>query len=104
MDAEASCYWHSIFAHACALTDADLPQKYTKWRDECKSVFGQCGAGTVYEECPRSCLNSCSERDDEDESNSVCKQQCLAGKIYLEWIVELISKALIFVVFRLCLC
>ncbi len=89
----ASCYWHSIFAHACALTGYDLPQKYTKWRGECESIFGKCGAGTIYEECPVSCLNLCGNRDNEHELNSVCRQQCLAGKIYL---IELISKIIIF--------
>lgn len=75
-----SCYWHSIFAHACALIGHELPPKYTKWRVQCESVFSKCDAGTVYEECPSSCLKSCSDRDDENELNSICRQQCLAGK------------------------
>jgi hypothetical protein len=66
------------------LAGYDLPQKYTEWLGECESTFGKCGAGTVYKECPHSCLNSCSDRDNEHELNSVCKQQCLAGKIYLK--------------------
>ena len=80
-NSHAWCYWHSIFAHACALVGQDLPQKQNKWHDQCEAVFGKCGAGTTYEECPHSCLNSCSDRDDEHELNSVCRQQCLAGKI-----------------------
>ena len=64
------------------MISADLPQKHLKWRDQCKSVYGECGAGTAYDECPQTCLNSCSDRDDEDECTSVCKQECLAGKIY----------------------
>lgn len=75
----ASCYWHSIFAHACALIGYDILPKYTTWRSTCESVFGQCGAGTIYEECPNSCLRTCSARDDEHEFNSVCRQQCLGG-------------------------
>ncbi|CAF3994218.1 unnamed protein product, partial [Rotaria sordida] len=81
MNSRASCYWHSIFAHACALIGYDIPQKYIKWRDECQLVFSKCGAGTIYEECPHSCLNTCSDRDDEHELNSVCRQQCLGGCI-----------------------
>ncbi|CAF1077448.1 unnamed protein product [Adineta steineri] len=75
----ASCYWHSIFAHACALTGNDHPQKNTKWRSECEAVFTQCGAGTVYEECPHSCLNSCSDKADKHGSHSTCKKECIAG-------------------------
>ena len=77
----ASCYWHSIFAHACALIGHEVAPKHTKWRAQCASVFRQCDAGTVYEECPSSCINSCSDRTDENGLNSVCRQQCLAGKI-----------------------
>ncbi|CAF0823545.1 unnamed protein product [Adineta steineri] len=75
----ASCYWHSIFAHACALACNDHPQKNTKWRGECEAVFTQCGAGTVYEECPHSCLNSCSDKADKHGSHSTCKKECIAG-------------------------
>lgn len=76
----ASCYWHSIFAHACALIGHEVPAKHTKWRAQCGAVFRKCDAGTVYEECPSSCINSCSDRDEENGLNSVCQQQCLAGK------------------------
>lgn len=78
----ASCYWHSIFAHACALIGYNIPPKYTKWRGQCESVFNKCGAETVYDECPLSCLNSCSDKDNEHELNSVCRQQCIAGKCF----------------------
>ena len=80
MNTRASCYWHAIFAHGCALNGHDVPQKYVNWRAQCESVFGQCGAATVYEECPHSCLSSCSDKDDEHEYNSICRQQCLAGE------------------------
>lgn len=76
----ASCYWHSAFAHACALAGYGIVEKYPKWRQQCESVLGQCGAGTVYQECPHSCLNSCSDKDPDQERGLVCRQQCLAGK------------------------
>lgn len=96
----ASCYWHSIFAHACALIGHDVAPKHTKWRAQCASVFRKCDAGSVYEECPSSCINSCSDRDDENGLNSVCRQQCLAGKIKTpRWIstIEYISSQVVFV-------
>ena len=80
----ASCYWHSIFAHACALIGYDLPQRYTKWRSKCVSVFAQCDAGAIYEECPNSCLSTCSSSKNEYGFNSICRQHCVAGRIYLE--------------------
>ncbi len=79
----ASCYWHAIFAHACALTGKELPQRYTNWRSKCDSTFAQCGAGTVYEECPYSCLHSCSYQKGQRRLNSICTDQCIAGEIYL---------------------
>ena len=78
-NSRASCYWYSAFAHACASAGHSLSQSRPKWRDQCDSVLGQCGAGTVYAECPHSCLNSCSDKDADQEGDSICRQQCLAG-------------------------
>lgn len=78
----ASCHWYSAFAHACALAGYGLHQKYPKWREQCESIFGRCGAGTVYQECPHSCLNSCSDKNNDDEWGLICKQQCLAGQLH----------------------
>jgi len=57
----------------------DLPEQTSKWREQCRDVYHQCESGTVYSQCPNSCLKSCSHRDNEHESNDVCRQQCLAG-------------------------
>ncbi|CAF3348387.1 unnamed protein product [Rotaria socialis] len=84
MDIRAYCYWHSAFAHACALIGYDIAKKYTQWRGGCESVLGQCSVGTTYEECPFTCLKTCSDPDGEHEHNSVCRQQCLAGCVCIK--------------------
>ena len=80
MKLRASCYWHSIFAHACTVKGHAIPGKYVKWRSECDSVFGRCGSKTVYEECPCTCLMTCSRPLDDPEANKFCRQHCLPGK------------------------
>lgn len=77
---QASCHWTSIFAHACALTGSDIPQKHPKWRKQCEAVYPDCGAGSVYDECPTTCLNSRSQPENERALNAICQRGCLAGK------------------------
>lgn len=78
-----NCYWYAAYARVCALKGFSVLDNDRNWRSKCYSTFAPCGPGSVYEDCPMSCIQSCSDNNDNLESNSICHQQCLTGKSFL---------------------